>query len=273
MPPREFSPNPILSNVVQHYWYIERQFTPPHNTFEILPDTHIELIFNFGAPCYTTVNNELQPLTSCFVVGLLDETIRIQANGLVKFVCVRLYPWGFYELFGELIRQPALGLMIKEFLFDTQAVRIQKQLALSIDAAIDELQRFLIANVLTLNFQEPELIQAAQDILAQKGNLSLEELASKTHVSIRTLRRKFTYTLGLAPKSFARTARFEAVRDALWQNPNADLAEIALNTGYADQAHMQREFRQFSARTPRQFAAEMRLVRQTMDHQIGRNIQ
>ncbi|MBA3868073.1 MAG: AraC family transcriptional regulator, partial [Anaerolineae bacterium] len=223
--------------------------------------------------CYTLLNGEQRSLTPCFVVGLLDETVHIQAEGLVKFVCARLYPWGFYQLFGDWAQKPALGLRLTNSAFDDEAVHIEAQLNTNRDSAIQALQHFLIENALKVTLQEPELIYAAQQILDQKGNLNLDNLAAKTNFSIRTLRRKFAHVIGLAPKSLARTARFETVREALWQNPDADLADVALSTGYADQAHMQREFRQFSGRTPRQFAAEMHVARQKMSQSVVRNIQ
>jgi AraC-like DNA-binding protein len=56
--------------------------------------------------------------------------------------------------------------------------------------------------------------------------------------------------------------RFEQVRDELTREPHADLAALAQEHGYADQAHLNRELKRFAHRTPSQFAAEMLALRE-----------
>lgn len=63
--------------------------------------------------------------------------------------------------------------------------------------------------------------------------------------------------MGVSPKTLARKIRFEAVHDRIWQNPQADLAALAYELGYADQCHLNREFKALSHKTPTQFATEM----------------
>jgi AraC-like DNA-binding protein len=63
--------------------------------------------------------------------------------------------------------------------------------------------------------------------------------------------------VGGSPKSLARLARFEEARDLLWRYPDVDLPGLAQICGYTDQAHLTREFKRFSNRTPRQFVTEL----------------
>jgi AraC-like DNA-binding protein len=62
----------------------------------------------------------------------------------------------------------------------------------------------------------------------------------------------------------ARRLRFEQARDHLCRDPPADLAALAYDCGYTDQAHFGREFKRFSNRTPRQFIAEMLATHQLL---------
>jgi AraC-like DNA-binding protein len=48
--------------------------------------------------------------------------------------------------------------------------------------------------------------------------------------------------------------RFEQVRNHLWHNPGCSLAGLALELGYADQAHLSKEFKRYSGTTPAAFA-------------------
>jgi AraC-like DNA-binding protein len=256
MPPRNFPPPPLLANLVQTLWFVEREFPSMDEPFAVLPDSRIELVFSVGAPCYTLLGGQPQPLSPCFVTGLLDQTVTIHAEGTVRLFAARLYPWGFSGLFGEQV--PAAGISLAGDGFRATADRLGAAVETSVEAGVAVLGDFLIERALKATFQQDEFVAAAQLILKQHGNLDVAELAAMTFTSPRSLRRKFNAVLGTTPKALARTARFEYVRDALWQNPDADLSQLALDAGYADQAHLQREFRQFSRCTPRQFAADMR---------------
>jgi AraC-like DNA-binding protein len=48
--------------------------------------------------------------------------------------------------------------------------------------------------------------------------------------------------------------RFEQVRNQLWLKPDSNLAGLAHEFGYTDQAHLSKEFKRFSGTTPAAFA-------------------
>lgn len=265
MLPQEYLPHPPLQPFVKTIWCVERVFAPQH-AFEILPDSHIEIVFSFGAAC--TVQGMATPLEPSYLVGLLPHSVPIVADGEVRLIGVRFYPWGFYALFGKWWPHSLTGIH-RAMMFDPMAHTLAP---LAYPAqAVDHLQRWLIRQSLHLTIKEPEFVRVAQTILEEKGQLEMSDLVVALPLSARTLRRRFQSILGLAPKSLARLARFEQVRDALWQTPTRDLAEMALAAGYADQAHMQREFRQFTPWTPRQFARQMQQMKARME--ADQNIQ
>lgn len=47
--------SPVLSKYINCLWTTRREFCPPSNMFEILPDSYIELVFCFGSQVYITV--------------------------------------------------------------------------------------------------------------------------------------------------------------------------------------------------------------------------
>jgi AraC-like DNA-binding protein len=77
-------------------------------------------------------------------------------------------------------------------------------------------------------------------------------------LSIRQLQRQFDETTGVSPKTLARTIRFEAIRERLMFDPNANLTELAYEFGYTDQAHFIKDFRAFTDKTPSEFVNELR---------------
>jgi AraC-like DNA-binding protein len=54
----------------------------------------------------------------------------------------------------------------------------------------------------------------------------------------------------MSPKRFARIARVQAVLRRLATEPDADLAGLAAELGFADQAHLTREVRALAGTTP-----------------------
>ena len=77
-------------------------------------------------------------------------------------------------------------------------------------------------------------------------------------ISGRHLRRRFKEVVGISPKYFARIVRFHQVASHIENEKRLDFAHVAAQYGYADQAHLIREFRQFSGKTPLQFAGGRR---------------
>jgi AraC-like DNA-binding protein len=79
------------------------------------------------------------------------------------------------------------------------------------------------------------------------------ELGTSLGVSERQLRRRFLDAVGYGPKTLARVLRFQ--RFLQLSGAGADLARLALDAGYADQAHLTREARRLSGRTPAELVA------------------
>lgn len=68
-------------------------------------------------------------------------------------------------------------------------------------------------------------------------------------LSPRQLRRRFHAAVGYGPKTLERVLRFRRVVDAL-DGGRTDLASIAFDAGYADQAHLTRECTRLAGLSP-----------------------
>ena len=73
----------------------------------------------------------------------------------------------------------------------------------------------------------------------------------------RQLRRRFADAVGYGPKTLQRILRFQRFL-TLAHGSDHDLARLALEAGYADQAHLTRECTRLTGLAPRAFLAEMR---------------
>ncbi|MBF6058119.1 helix-turn-helix domain-containing protein [Thiomicrorhabdus heinhorstiae] len=73
----------------------------------------------------------------------------------------------------------------------------------------------------------------------------------------RQIERQFRQLLGMTPKQFQRIKRLQNTQNSLKQQPDIDLAELALIHGFSDQAHMTREFKQIARITPQKYRKQI----------------
>jgi len=85
--------------------------------------------------------------------------------------------------------------------------------------------------------------EAWRMIFATGGRVPVATVAADVGWSRRHLAERFGALTGLTPKQAARIARFEATRRFLVRPHRPPLADIAARCGYADQAHLAREWR------------------------------
>lgn len=92
-------------------------------------------------------------------------------------------------------------------------------------------------------------LRAADIIASRHGRISTDAFAVALGCSTRHLRRQMIADIGMGPKTAARIAR---IRQAMTLLAVSDqpLAQIAYAAGYADQAHMTREFFALKAPSP-----------------------
>ena len=272
MRPSQIVPHPILQPYVVCLWSTVQSA----RTVDVLPDGYIELIFTVGAPMILEDGPTHHRLPSCYVVGLLDHAVRIHTEGTVRIVAVRFYAWGLYPLVhlqsGHATMLAGISETVATFgsVWQTRACAIQRALQENgVESALTLLHAFLFESALDLQLGSAASaasdlhLAAAADLLQQtQGQIGMQALADACHVSRRQLERIFDRATGTSPKQMARRLRFQQVRDALWRYPDASLAALAQTCGYADQAHLQREFMALAGRTPRQFANEINPARQ-----------
>lgn len=92
-------------------------------------------------------------------------------------------------------------------------------------------------------------VRAALRLLAGPTPMSLDDVVRELQMAPRTFRREFGTLVGLGPKRFSRVVR---LRRAARRVSTVPLATLALEYGFADQAHMTREFVSLVGVAPRE---------------------
>jgi AraC-like DNA-binding protein len=102
----------------------------------------------------------------------------------------------------------------------------------------------------------PEVGYAWDRLADTGGTLRIDDLAQEVGWSRRHLAGLFRAETGVGPKTAARLIRFEGALDRLRAPDRPSLAAVAADTGYVDQAHLSREFRDLAGTTATGWLAE-----------------
>jgi len=125
------------------------------------------------------------------------------------------------------------------------------------------LDRWLFDSADTTMPPEQCVRDAVKAIVATEGNQQMATIASVVGVSPRHLQRCFKEAVGLSPKEYAlvRRARHALKRVAFDDGAAGGLARVAAETGYADQAHLTRDFQRLMNGAPEQLRMRLATIK------------
>ena len=103
-----------------------------------------------------------------------------------------------------------------------------------------------------LDKREPDaaIARASRLLIAERGHARIERLVAKSGLSASRFQRRFAAQVGMTPKLFARTIRFDRALLARRQTPGRPWTDIIHEMGYFDQAHFIRECHVFAGLPP-----------------------
>jgi AraC-like DNA-binding protein len=242
------SPHPALAGHVRSLAGWRERADGPVRRAE-LPGGRIVLVVSFGP----SLDVDGRRFTS-FVAGLHDAPAVTEHAGEGYGIQAYLTPLGARRLLGMPMRELTgevveLSDVIGGGVADALAERLA--LAPGWPARFALLERAIAARVLDAPPVSPGLEWAWRRLVASDGAVPVGSLADELGWSRRHLAVSFREELGLPPKPLARLLRFERAVDRL--RAGTDLADVALDSGYYDQAHFNRDFRRFAGATPTEY--------------------
>ncbi len=241
--------SPILKPYVHHYWSLRAETGNPTGD-RVIPTGSINLIFHRANSLKSTTNGLLQP--KAFVSGLSINYSDVVSMGTLNMLVVVFRPMGI---------APFLATPLNEFrnmnvpVYDIGDAGLKELADRVLDEASDEkavahIEKFLIARLPQLeNYNYPR-INAVLHEINKNSIINVSNAARIACLSPKQFKRVFSAQVGIRPKDFMRIVRFQRALYLLQTDPGITFAQLAAGTGYFDQAHMIREFREFSGYTP-----------------------
>ncbi|MDX8532368.1 AraC family transcriptional regulator [Mesorhizobium sp. VK25A] len=193
-----------------------------------------------------------------FAAGLYAGPVMIESFGGACCVQVNFTPLGARQFFGlpmSELRDRMVGLD-DALGFDGIALREQLGEASDWYKRFDITEGFIAGRLAEANGLPPEIAWAYRTVVTSGGRTRISTLAGEIGWSRKHLAAKFTDAIGMGPKTLSRIVRFNRAL-SLSKQQDDDWAGIAADCGYADQAHLVREFHQLAGETPTALAASM----------------
>lgn len=192
-----------------------------------------------------------------FTSGLYAGPVVIRSTGRAECIQIDFTPLGAWRFFGLPMRELAARMVTLDDLGDTDMRYLRQRLWEERDwqRRLDLAERFVMERLRRAPPADPALRWAYGQMLASRGDIRVAEIAGKLDWSRKHLSQRFQSQLGLTPKAIARIIRFHAALAMARRNGKADWADIAAACGYADQAHLTRDFSEFAGTSPAQWQA------------------
>ena len=126
----------------------------------------------------------------------------------------------------------------------------------NVQERVDVVTRFIEERIVALDTGVKNIIVGVRQLIFHDGNTRMQELLRSQFLSQRQFERNFKHLTGFSPKHFSRIVRFERSIANAYANPSLSLTALALRSGYFDQAHMIRDYRQFAGKNPSAYFTE-----------------
>jgi AraC-like DNA-binding protein len=251
----ELIPSRRLRQDIQCIWAVE-ELSMLTSDEAVLPDPYRELVLDCGAAlALENAPGVRYDLPHILLNDLQSASIRLRTTESCCLIGVRFFPWAVQSFFGPQKQILDTSLRSLSSIWKELAVQITHTVKYqNVEAAMYTLDVFLKAN-----YPAPQsdgvIVSVVRELLsAQDIPPKIQDIARDVSLSVSQFERRFKQATGVLPKTLTRLIRFEAVCDAVWQNPKQSLAALAATFGYADQAHFIHDFKSLASETPAAFA-------------------
>ncbi len=248
---RIIQPAPLLAPYVKHYWLLKTggNFTAMART---VPTGMMNLIFHRGNRLFSVHENKIHP--QAFLSGQEKTYADLQYNGQINMISVVFRPVGVRAFFNLPANRIAGLRLTAEDIEDKELSVLENSLTSTEDDGLCILliEQFLQERLTRLAEHNLKRIETAIRLI-DSGQANVASLADAACLSRKQFDRIFSEHVGVHPKEFSRTIRFQRALHRLETNPQISLAALAYECGYFDQSHMTKEFKIFSGYTPGEY--------------------
>lgn len=240
---RQHAPAPALAHCIEYFWIVAWDLRgQPAQTQRVLPYPNVHLAFEAG-----------QSTLHGVALGPFDKTVAGQG----RVLGVRLRPGGARAFLpGDCAALTGRVLPAREVLGGTTATLEAAVRDVSDDSALVAAAQTLLAPAIAALAPDPRAALAERAVLAaqaEQGPVSVAALAQTVGLDERALQRLFRTFVGVPPKWVIQRFRLQEAAARLARPAPVDLALLAQELGFFDQAHLTRGFTALVGHSPLEY--------------------
>ncbi len=246
-----------LSTYLESIFYF-KDFMPDHSIERVVPTGHLFLIFELDGVERNTFDNKTLTTNGKFnnawISGMHKNFLSISAHENSEMLVVQFKSYGSHPFLNMAIDKLNNKVVDAERIFGNEIIELRNQLLKNQDhkkkfAAIED---WLLSKYDKSKIPGPELVQIIND-LNTKPVSNHQEVIGEYSKTQKHLIQQFKKYVGLTPKVFHRILRFNNTLNQIRNKEKLEWAKVAYDTGYSDQAHFIKEFKEFSGFNPEEF--------------------
>jgi AraC-like DNA-binding protein len=248
-----YVPSPPLDQYIHHLYYLDGAMPFPRE--RILPSPTLDLKVNLGGSFRLNEEGQTRcpkPLTESWLTGLSSVYHTIDWPPDMRLYGVRFMPDGAYPFLGLPISELYNQVVSLDALWGRFASEIREQLeaAPTIQAGLALFERLLLARLCEKPHEQRIVDHCIAEIARHHGALSIRALSDQVGISQNHLATQFKRVVGTSAKVVARLYRFEHVLRSIDSPQPVNWTQLALQCGYYDQPHFNREFLALTGHSP-----------------------
>jgi AraC-like DNA-binding protein len=256
---RRYKPMAPLDQFVDCLWYVHG-FQSSHSRERALPTGTVELVFNLAEDqikvCGDENDFEGQQFKGAVICGAQSSYFVLDPRQQNSVVGIHFRPGGapaFLGAPGGEFSDRHVGL--EDVWGPSRARELRARLieATSPEAMFSLLEAALLARLRRPLLMNPAIAHALGQITAQPALSRIGQISDEAGYSAKRFIALFRDSVGLTPKVFCRIRRFQTVIHQINAGDRVDWAGVALDSGFYDQSHLNREFRAFTGLTPSEY--------------------
>ena len=252
---KQLQPSVQLSSIIKSFWMTDSGYDKAIVQEKVIPDGYPEMIFHYKDPYKSNINGRWRDLGDKYIIaGQIRNCFFLENTGYTGMFSIKFQPWAFHTLFG--INMSSLtdnAILIPDKILKTieplKAIAFEK---ISFEEKVKQSEQWIKEFVKTKTNKKNPGEAAVNLILDSNGQLSLDEILTKTKLSERQLERYFKKAIGLTPKFYCRIIRFAYIFKLTLAN-NSNWSEISTQAGFYDQSHFIKNFKEFTGEEPSKY--------------------
>ena len=251
------TPASPLAGEVESLWVARGQI--PYDSERILPTGKLVMIFNLGAPHAMARGDAPHKAwlnRRAWICGQQSGYLLNRPLAETDVVGITFRPLGAARILALPLCKLAEQTLEADLLFGPDVERLRQRLAETPGSAerFALLETFLNSRLGPVPRNRALVGEALRRLLAPRPP-PLYAISRELEISHKHLIAETQALIGLPPKALARIARFNVALRAVDQSRPVAWERVALDCGYYDQPHFNREFRAFAGATPGDYLA------------------